>query len=116
MNNSHWSQNNSFLFLKAGQTARSKSTDGSKAALVKYNIFAWITPAVIVTTSVILDKTDTLFIGYGKQKPSVEKTISMHAHKECRCGLRLNWNRIGCISMSLKSPLPIVFDFLSLAY
>ena len=64
------------LFLKAGQTARSNSIGGSKAALLKYNIFAWITPAVIVSTGVILDKTDTVFMGYGKQKPSAVKIYS----------------------------------------
>jgi len=52
-------------FGRKGQVARSSSTGGSKAALVKYSIFAWITPAVVVTTSVVLDKTDAVFVGYG---------------------------------------------------
>lgn len=42
--------------------------DDNRKALVKYSIFAWITPAVIVITSVTLDKTNTVFIGYGKSK------------------------------------------------
>lgn len=47
------------------QTTRSSSPGGSKAALVKYSLFAWTSPAVFVITSVTLDKTNTIFIGYG---------------------------------------------------
>ena len=40
--------------------------DDNRKALVKYSIFAWITPAVIVITCVTLDKTNTVIIGYGE--------------------------------------------------
>ena len=40
--------------------------DDNRKTLVKYSIFAWITPAVIVITSVTLDKTNTVIIGYGE--------------------------------------------------
>ena len=40
--------------------------DDNRKALVKYSIFAWITPAVIVITSVTLDKTNTVIVGYGE--------------------------------------------------
>ena len=52
------------LFVPTGKTARSRSGDNTKA-LVKYSILAWTTPAVVVITSVTLDKTDTVTIGYG---------------------------------------------------
>ncbi|XP_078374612.1 uncharacterized protein LOC144658138 [Oculina patagonica] len=47
------------------QAARSRSGDSTKA-LIKYSIFAWTTPAVIVITSVTLDRTDTVNIGYAE--------------------------------------------------
>ena len=40
--------------------------DDNRKAFVKYSIFGWITPAVIVITSVTLDKTGTVIIGYGE--------------------------------------------------
>jgi len=40
--------------------------DDNRKTLVKYSIFAWITPAVIVITSVTLDKTNTVIIGYAE--------------------------------------------------
>jgi len=45
--------------------ARSGNDDNRKA-LVRYSIFAWTTPAVIVLMSVTLDKTNTFIIGYAK--------------------------------------------------
>ena len=42
------------------------SNDDNRKALVRYSIFAWISPAVIVITSVTLDKTNTVSIGYGE--------------------------------------------------
>jgi len=53
------------FYTTTGQTARSSRSGNTKAALVKYSIFAWTTPAIVVITSFILDKTDTVFIGYG---------------------------------------------------
>ncbi|KAL9970468.1 hypothetical protein ACROYT_G022846 [Oculina patagonica] len=50
-------------FGRKGQAACSRSDDSTKA-LIKYSIFAWTTPAVIVITSVTLDRTDTVNIGY----------------------------------------------------
>lgn len=69
--------------LITGQVARSSSTGGSKAALVKYSIFAWITPVVVVTTSVVLDKTDAVFVGYGECKLSFDKIISSQNKTMC---------------------------------
>lgn len=54
-----------FFFSGTGQAARSRPSDCRKK-LIKYSIFAWFTPAVIVIISVALDKTNTIMIGYGK--------------------------------------------------
>ncbi|KAL9970470.1 hypothetical protein ACROYT_G022848 [Oculina patagonica] len=54
-------------FGTKGQVARSQSHDGyNKKAFAMYSIFAWTIPAVSVITSVALDRTDTVIIGYGK--------------------------------------------------
>jgi len=54
-----------FVFkILAGQ-ARS-GRDDNREALVKYCIFAWTTSAVIVIISAILDKTNTVIVGYGE--------------------------------------------------
>lgn len=55
----------SFFPVRIGQAACSRSGDSTKR-LIKYSIFAWTTPAAIVIISVTLDKTNALFIGYGK--------------------------------------------------
>ena len=56
-----------YCIFATGQTspsvARSRT---SKAAFIKYHIYAWISPAIIVIISFALDTSDAAFIGYGK--------------------------------------------------
>ena len=50
-----------------GQTSRSVARSrSSKTAFIKYHIYAWISPAIIVIISFALDTSDAAFIGYGK--------------------------------------------------
>ena len=56
----------SFIFAP-GQTSRSVARSrSSKVAFIKYHIYAWTSPAIIVITSSALDISDAAFIGYGK--------------------------------------------------
>lgn len=48
--------------------------------LIKYSIFAWITPAVIVIISVALDKTNTIMIGYGKYHTLFVSSLPKNFH------------------------------------
>lgn len=52
------------MFFYLGQTR--SCHDDNRKALLKYSIFSWTTAAVIVIISVILDKTNTVIVGYGK--------------------------------------------------
>ena len=56
-----------YCIFATGQTSRSvASSRSSKAAFIKYHIYAWISPAIIVIISFALDTSDAAFIGYGK--------------------------------------------------
>ncbi|KAM7428522.1 hypothetical protein ABFA07_020527 [Porites harrisoni] len=53
-------------FTKKGQTSRSVARSRSiRVAFIKYHIYAWTSPAIIVITSSALDISDAAFIGYG---------------------------------------------------
>ena len=56
------------IFIRtAGQTSRSVRLAGSgKMAMIKYHMFAWTTPGIIVVTSYVLDTSGVVYIGYGK--------------------------------------------------
>ena len=56
------------VFIRtAGQTSRSVRLAGSgKMAMIKYHMFAWTTPGIIVVTSYVLDTSGVVYIGYGK--------------------------------------------------
>ena len=47
---------------------RSRETAGQKRSLMKYCLFAWGIPALVVGTSATLDATGALYIGYGEEK------------------------------------------------
>lgn len=68
-----------FFFSGTGQAARSRPSD-SRKKLIKYSIFAWITPAVIVIISVALDKTNTIMIGYGKYHTLFVSSLPKNFH------------------------------------
>ena len=56
-----------YCIFATGQTSRSVARSrSSKAAFIKYHIYAWISPAIIVIISFALDTSDAAFIGYGK--------------------------------------------------
>ena len=56
-----------YCIFATGQTSRSVARSRtSKAAFIKYHIYAWISPAIIVIISFALDTSDAAFIGYGK--------------------------------------------------
>ena len=56
-----------YCIFATGQTSRSVARSrSSKAAFIKYHIYAWISPAIIVIVSFALDTSDAAFIGYGK--------------------------------------------------
>ena len=51
---------------------RSRETAGQKRSLMKYCLFAWGIPALVVGTSATLDATGALYIGYGEEKHRYE--------------------------------------------
>ena len=55
------------VFIRtAGQTSRSVRSGSSKMTMIKYHMFAWTTPGIIVVTSYVLDTSGVVYIGYGK--------------------------------------------------
>ena len=56
-----------YCIFATGQTSRSVARSrSSKATFIKYHIYAWISPAIIVIISFALDTSGAAFIGYGK--------------------------------------------------
>ena len=55
------------VFIRTtGHTSRSVHPGSGKIAMIKYHIFAWTTPGIIVVTSYVLDTLGVIYIGYGK--------------------------------------------------
>ncbi|XP_073250296.1 uncharacterized protein [Porites lutea] len=50
-----------------GQASGTASSRSSKIAFIKYHIYAWTCPAIIVITSSVLDTSNAVFIGYGER-------------------------------------------------
>ena len=48
------------------QPIKGRIANKSRRRFVKYSIFVWFTPAILVTICVILDKTETFQVDYGK--------------------------------------------------
>ena len=55
------------VFIRtAGQTSRPVRSGSGKMGMIKYQMFAWTTPGIIVVTSYVLDTSGVVYIGYGK--------------------------------------------------